>query len=93
MHRETDSHTFYQGLLYVKQKAEGTTEQDTFTKKSLVINNYVQFLAAKQTLDDINTKFLSSRENSQFLDELEEQMKQLRTKSQVKLMPLLNTLD
>lgn len=29
-------------------------------KRDLVANNYIQFLAAKMTLDDINKKFLST---------------------------------
>ena len=45
------------------------------------MSHYVQFLAAKMTLDDINRKFLSTPEVSEFLDDLEESMKQLRTKS------------
>jgi hypothetical protein len=39
------------------------------------VNNYVQFLAAKLTLDDINSRFLSTAHISTFLDELEDQMK------------------
>ena len=55
----------------------------------MVMTNYVQFLAAKMTMDEINRKFLSSREVEDFLTDLEESMKQLRTKSQLKLLPLL----
>jgi hypothetical protein len=57
------------------------------------MNNYVQFLAAKLTLDDINQRFLSTKEIQQFLDDLEDSMKQLRTKSLLKLMPLVDALD
>ena len=39
------------------------------------MKNYVQFLAAKLTLDDINQRFLSTKEIQQFLDDLEESMK------------------
>ena len=59
----------------------------------MVINNYIQFLAAKITLDDINRKFLSTKEISEFLDDLEESMKQMRTKSQLKLRPLVEHLE
>lgn len=57
------------------------------------MNNYVQFLAAKMTLDDINQRFLSTKEIGQFLEDLEDSMKQLRTKSQLKLIPLVDSLD
>ena len=56
-------------------------------------HHYIQFLAAKMTLDDVNSKFLSTQESEDFLDDLEEQMKQLRTKSQLKLRPLVEHLD
>jgi len=39
------------------------------------MNNYTQFLGTKLTLDDINKKFLSTKEISSFLDELEDSMK------------------
>ena len=63
------------------------------TKKDLVSKNYIQFLAAKMTIDDINQKFLSTQEIGEFLDELEEQMKSLRAKSQLKLTPLVEHLE
>lgn len=93
LHKETDSATFDRGIRLVRQKANGAVSSSLQTKKDLVINNYVQFLAAKMTLDDINRKFLSTKEISDFLDDLEEQMKQLRTKSQLKLLPLVEHLD
>ena len=45
------------------------------------------------TIDDINRKFLSNKEIGDFLDDLEESVKQLRTKSQLKLLPLADHLD
>ena len=58
----------------VKAKITGTAAAVS-TKKDLVMSNYVQFLAAKMTLDDINRKFLSTKENGDFLEDLEESMK------------------
>jgi hypothetical protein len=57
------------------------------------MNNYIQFLAAKMTLDDINSKFLSSQECDEFLEDLEESMKSLRNKGQMKLAPLMDNLE
>ena len=45
------------------------------------------------TLDDINQKFLSTQESNEFLDELEEAMKSLRVKAQLKLRPLIEYLE
>jgi hypothetical protein len=95
VHKETDSATFYQGISAVKAKSvsSSSAQQSLQTKKDLVMTNYVQFLAAKMTLDEINRKFLSAREIDGFLSDLEESMKQLRTKSQLKLLPLLEHLE
>jgi hypothetical protein len=44
-------------------RAKAISQQQAIsTKKELVMNNYVQFLAAKLTLDDINQRFLSTKE-------------------------------
>ena len=86
LHKETDSATFHQGIALVRQKTQASAQG---TKKDLVITNYQQFLAAKLTLDDINRRFLATKEVADFLEELEDAMKQLRTKSQLKLLPLL----
>ncbi|CDW79380.1 UNKNOWN [Stylonychia lemnae] len=91
VHKETDSSTFYQGIQNVKAKLKDQTS--LATKKDLVVNNYGQFLAAKMTLDDINKKFLSTQESNEFLDELEEAMKSLRVKAQLKLRPLIEQLE
>ena len=45
------------------------------------------------TLDDINKKFLSTQESNEFLDDLEEAMKSLRVKAQLKLRPLVENLE
>jgi hypothetical protein len=44
------------------------------------MNNYLQFLAAKMTLDDINQKFLTTEETNEFLKEVEESIKTLKEK-------------
>jgi hypothetical protein len=54
LHKETDLSTFQQGIQLVKSKASGSSSAASASKKDLVITNYVQFLAAKLTLDDIN---------------------------------------
>lgn len=59
VHRDTDSGTFHAGIQLVKQKT-AVQGAALSTKKDLVMSNYVQFLAAKMTLDDINRKFLST---------------------------------
>jgi hypothetical protein len=73
LHKDTDSTSFYQGIANVKSKSAGSSS--AALKKDLVMNNYTQFLGTKLTLDDINKKFLSTKEISSFLDELEDSMK------------------
>lgn len=91
VHKETDSETFYQGMQHVRNKLRDKTQLNT--KRDLVVNNYIQFLAAKMTLDDINKKFLSTQESNEFLDDLEEAMKSLRMKAQLKMRPLIDNLE
>lgn len=96
VHKETDASTFHQGIQQVKAKASTSSsaqQQALQTKKELVMSNYVQFLAAKMTMDEINKKFLSAREVEDMLADLEDSMKQFRTKSQLKLLPLLQHLE
>ena len=57
------------------------------------MNNYLQFLAAKMTLDDINQKYLVTEETNKFLKEIEESIKTLKDKGQSKLLPLVMHLD
>jgi|LauGreDrversion4_2_1035121.scaffolds.fasta_scaffold225440_2 hypothetical protein len=74
VHKDTDSGTFHAGIGIVRSKISSTGAALS-TKKDLVMNNYVQFLAAKMTLDDINRKFLSTKDVADFLDDLEDSMK------------------
>ena len=90
VHRETDSHAFYEGIQHVKNKLKDKTQLNT--KRDLVAKNYVQFLAAKMTLDDINRKFLVTSESQAFLADLEDAVKSLRVKAQLKLRPLVESL-
>lgn len=68
VHFDTSLQTFKQGIQSIKEKLSSVDSSEQQTQIELIIANYDSFIAAKQVLDKINSRFLDAEDTSKHLE-------------------------
>lgn len=82
VHFDTSLQTFKQGIQSIKEKLSSIDSSEQQTQIELIIANYDSFIAAKQVLDKINSRFLDAEDTSKHLEQLETGLQHLRSRTQ-----------
>lgn len=82
VHFDTSLETFKQGMKSIRDKLDSVDSSEQQTQIDLIIVNYDSFIAAKQVLDKINSRFLEAEDTSKHLEQLETGLQHLRSRTQ-----------
>jgi phosphoserine phosphatase len=77
----------------LKKKLDSLDSSEQETKAKLIVANFDSFLAAKQVLDRINSRFLESDETKKQLEQLEQGLQHLKSRTKQQIVPLSEFLQ
>jgi phosphoserine phosphatase len=93
VHHQTGLAEFQKGMAELKKKLDSLDSSEQETKAKLIVANFDSFLAAKQVLDRINSRFLESDETKKQLEQLEQGLQHLKSRTKQQIVPLSEFLQ
>lgn len=93
MHHQTGLAEFQKGMAELRKKLDSLDSSEQETKAKLIVANFDSFLAAKQVLDRINSRFLESDETKKQLEQLEQGLQHLKSRTKQQIVPLSEFLQ